>query len=693
MAVLETIRTKIGWLITILIAVALLSFIVDFNSLSSAINSTSSKYAVGEINGKNISYKDFQEQVQYQTTISEILSGGAASSDETQKQIRDAAWQHFIDQNLFIKNAKEAGLEIGKDEMVDLTYGENISPIIQYNPVFMQNGQFDKENVSQFVKNLDADASGNSRLFWNYIQNEVLTKQYYTKYGSLFSATSFANPLVLQDAIEGNNTSATVDIVAVPYGYKTDTTITVSQDEIKKYYKEHKKQFKQVEGRDIKYAYFEIVPSEADINKASEEIQKVYDEFAATENMKNFIMRNSEQSYSENYYKAGELNAVNKEINDFVFETKGEVSPIVKDGNSYLAARVIDTKVLPDSVFVRHILIQNNKELADSLFADLTAGKTPFSQLAAVYSADQNTAVANPGDIGWMTQTYMIPGMEKVMFADINKPFVLDTRYGRHIVEVTKKTAGIEKKQIAILKKTAIPSKATMNEYYSKANVLATAAAGNLDSLIAAAKRSNIYLFDKKITEATDNYNGATHAKEITRWAFDNKAGKASNVISVNQNYLFVVGVTACHKAGYAKVEEAAATIKNTLYNQKKADKTLAEVKEKIEGCTTIEAVAQALGTTVTTSENVTFSSLTQRDNEPAILGAVAGAEQGKIAGPVKGSFAVYVVCVKDRATNAFYTEDDAKSLEDRKSRYNAQMIIPAMLESSDSEDNRERFY
>ena len=64
MASLETIRTKMGWLISILIFVALLSFIVDFNSLSSALNSTSSKYAVGKVDGKKVQYKDFQEQVE-----------------------------------------------------------------------------------------------------------------------------------------------------------------------------------------------------------------------------------------------------------------------------------------------------------------------------------------------------------------------------------------------------------------------------------------------------------------------------------------------------------------------------------------------------------------------------------------------------------------------------------------------------
>ena len=87
MAVLETIRVKFGVLITVLIALALLSFIVDFNSLSSALNSTSSKYAVGKIDGKKIPYKDFQEQVEYQTRIAELVSGNQASSEQGQQPV------------------------------------------------------------------------------------------------------------------------------------------------------------------------------------------------------------------------------------------------------------------------------------------------------------------------------------------------------------------------------------------------------------------------------------------------------------------------------------------------------------------------------------------------------------------------------------------------------------------------------
>ena len=80
MAVLETIRVKFGIVITVLIAVALLSFIIDPTTLQSVSSSMSSKYDVGNIDGKAISYNDFQAEVDKFTTINEISTGSSAKN-------------------------------------------------------------------------------------------------------------------------------------------------------------------------------------------------------------------------------------------------------------------------------------------------------------------------------------------------------------------------------------------------------------------------------------------------------------------------------------------------------------------------------------------------------------------------------------------------------------------------------------
>ncbi len=145
MAVLEKIRVKFGVLITVVIALALLSFIIDPNTLQSVSDSMSSKYDVGEINGKSISYQDFQNDIEEFTTINEIISGGAVQSEQQQEMIRNAAWQSLVDRYLFIKNARAAGIEVGEAEMLNLTTGDMVSPIIAQNPVFCdENGNFSK---------------------------------------------------------------------------------------------------------------------------------------------------------------------------------------------------------------------------------------------------------------------------------------------------------------------------------------------------------------------------------------------------------------------------------------------------------------------------------------------------------------------------------------------------------------------
>ena len=689
MAVLETIRVKFGVLITVLIALALLSFIVDFNSLSSALNSTSSKYAVGKIDGKKIPYKDFQEQVEYQTKIAELVSGNQASSEQGQQQIRQASWQHFVDQNLFLKNASAAGIEVGKDEIFALTTGELDSPVMQYSPVFA--GNVNIEAVQAFTSGIDEDQSGNSRLYWDYLQHQVAVQQYYAKYASLFTASSLFNNVTMQNTLLENNTTSTVEAVTVNFPFQKDSTITVSSSEIKKYYSSHKEEYKQKANRDIVYALFEVEPSEDDFSAAEEALEEVYDEFAGASNVKNFLMRNSDQALANYYYKEGELRSISPEIDDFVFSGKKGVSPIIKADESYYAVKVVDTKSLPERVFVRHILVDSDS-LANVVLSQLRKNPSEFTSLAIEYSYDHNPNVAQPGDLGWMNQSNMIPGMESVLEAAVNKPFILNTRYGVHVVLVTERVDVATRKQVAFLKKTAVPSKATMNKFYSKANELASSAAGKLEKLEAAAKEQGVYLRPMNINEGTSNYASVSRAKEVTRWAFEAKKGEVSNVITVNQNYLFVVGVKESHKEGYKKVEEVKAGIESILYSQKLADKVAAEVASKIEGCTTMEEVGAALDQTPYTAENVSFAAM-GGEYEPAFIGAASSAEQGKIAGPVKGSRGVYVLQVKERTEGSHFTEEDAKAQAAQKVQYESQMIVPVMLEQTGSVDNRERFY
>ena len=134
MAVLEKIRVKLGILITVLIAVALLSFIIDPTTLETTLSYFSSKYDVGKIDGKKVRYNEFQQQVDYYTNIYTLTSGSQSVSEEAMQTINETAWQNLISQWYIIPEMQKAGIMVGEDELVDLSQGKEISPILANDP-------------------------------------------------------------------------------------------------------------------------------------------------------------------------------------------------------------------------------------------------------------------------------------------------------------------------------------------------------------------------------------------------------------------------------------------------------------------------------------------------------------------------------------------------------------------------------
>lgn len=694
MAILQKTREKAGMAVSIIIALALLSFIIDPQTLETAFNAMSSRNDVGVINGKTISYLDFQQDVDKFTTINEMVTGSSAQSEQQQEQVRNAAWQSLLDRYLFVKNAKAAGIRVGEEEMKNLLAGDMISPVVSQNPAFMdESGNFSKDALQNLINNISQDQTGRLKEYWNYIQNTVYTQQFYAKYGSLFTNSNFQNPLMLRRAIAENNNTTNVDFVMVP-NYGMDTTVKVSGDEVRKYYESHKNMFKQNASRDMEYVVFEVKPSEADINATNEAIGKVYDEFSTTDNMKSFLARNSEKGLNEYWYKAGELSTVNSGISEFVDANAQGTSPIVSDNNVFYAARIMATAQIPDSVYVRHILLQGATETkADSLLNVLVKGEN-FSNVAASYSADTRSAAdGEQGNVGWMTQTYMIPGFESVLTAQVGKPYIVKTQYGTHIVEVAKRTAPVAKKQVAILEKTALASGETFNSYYAQASKFSKIAAGKYNNYKAAVDSMGLYSHPMKVTEATSSYGSISQAKEVTRWVFDNKVGKVSEIITVNNNYLFVATVTGIHKEGIAKIDEVKEAIRQQLYAQKASEKAAADIAQKIQGISNLQAIADTLHSSVSTGVDVRFASLAGQGLDPKFIGAASVAPEGKICGPVAGTIGTYIFKVNSRDTGSFYTEDDARNAATQMNNYTTQMILPVMMMESDVRDHRARFY
>lgn len=396
MAVLEKIRVKFGLGATIIIALGLLSFIISPDDLERAFQSMSSKYDVGKVGSKSISYDDFKADVDNLTH----LTGQSSLNAQQQEEIRDMAWQKIIYKYLFIKNAEKAGIRLGEDEKVALTTGSMVSPMISRNALFFdEDGNFSTDRVVDIGQ--ASKTNPQLRLFWENLLNDIYNQQYLYKYSSLFASADVATPLAIRKAIEENNTTNEVEFIMVPYGYDQDSTIVVSDAEVKEYYNNHKKFFRQIESRDIEYVVFETNPSAKDIESVKDYVGRVYNEFTTTDNVKACLNKNrSEIAYDEDHwYTEYELKSINSELADFVDKNgEGAVSDVIQSGAKFYFAKVMGVKAEKDQAPVKQVAIfqmtaQPGSETSNSVYQQATN----FAAAARGGLADYRKAVDTLG--------------------------------------------------------------------------------------------------------------------------------------------------------------------------------------------------------------------------------------------------------------------------------------------------------
>ena len=284
MAVLETIRVKFGVVITVLIAVALLSFIIDPSTLQQVWYSVTAKTNVGQIDSKSISYEEFQKEVDKLTSLY------GARGQEQQQEMNNLAWQALVNKYLFIRNANKAGINVSDDEMVSIISGNILSPVLSQNPYFVdENGVFSVDRVIEMSKYAASDESGQVKAFWNFVQNEVKNEMYYSKYLSLLNQSNFNNPLMAANQIAESNNTFDVEFVMVPFG-AADTSVVVTEEEVKAYYTAHQDLFPCIETRDLHYIVVDV--EEATEDAEYEKLDSVLNNVNGVENFRKAAMEN-----------------------------------------------------------------------------------------------------------------------------------------------------------------------------------------------------------------------------------------------------------------------------------------------------------------------------------------------------------------------------------------------------------------
>lgn len=673
MAVLEKIRVRMGIFISVIIGLALISFIIDANTLRSVTSMFSSKNDVGKINGKSISYQDFAKKQDYYAQMHSLLTGSTSLSEQMQDQVREQAWQDFFKEDVLYPQYEKCGIEVSDKELLDLTQGRYISPVLTQDPVFFgENGTFSRANVLAFIKSIGSE-TGDVRVratYWKYCEDRMRDAQLLEKYMALLSQSNYTNSLELKRRVADRNTTVDINYVAQAIGFAPDSTIVVSEADARSYYKKHEKEFEQETSRDIEFVAFPIEPSAEDLRLAEEKINQIYTEFGNVKvaDLGAFVSRNSDIPFNGRYYKKGELPAT---LDSFAFKAVSkDILPVYRDDNSFYTARIVNSRMMPDSVQARHILIQDRDKKQAELRADtvmsMLRGGANFEYVAQLYSADQ---VANKkgGDLGWFKQGSMIKAFEDTCFVvPKNKLIKVETPYGWHVVEVTDRSPEERKVQLAVIEKTAHPGKNTYQSIFTKASDLSATSENQRVKFEEAAKQSKYMItpgYSLKEGQKTMTVLPNTNTRELVQWAYGAKIGDVSPVITLD-NYFVVASVVVARERGIAPFEQVKTEIETVLQHEQRAEKVAQKMRDAMGG--TIETVAEKMKKTVDVASDISFNSrsIAGIGMEPKLQGAVAGAPENMLVGPVKGNMAVYVFSITRRHTAEVYTAAEEKMRE-----------------------------
>ncbi len=644
MASLQTLRNKGGVIVAVVIGLALLSFILG-DMLSSGSTLFGSSNDVGKINGTTITAEQYNQQINTLSEVVKVTTGSETISEEQSEVIQQQAWEQLITQYAVAPELNEIGLSVGVDEMAELITGRYVSPSVQQLFTDPQTGLFEPALVRQFVQNISADPTGRLQLFWDNLQSDIASQTQLMKYKTLIDKGAYVTSQQADFLADMESSSVNISFVAQKMSAVADSTIEVSNSEIKKYYEANKEAFNRNAARSIEYVVFEALPSVEDYKEAEKYISKLKEEFEGATNVEQFVSLNSFSPFDTRYYKEGELEAG---LNEFAFSaSSNDIYAPEMASDEFVLARISDVKELPDSLNFSHILFApNQKATADSLLNAIKSGSTTFAAAAAEFSMDSQTASLE-GSYGTI-DPQMLPAelSKEVLAMNSGELKLIELPNSIHITKVSG-IKGIGKKvQLGTIKYKVEPSEATRAIAFNRAANFANGAPKTGFN-----KLAQDSLLSKRVVTLTANQRelqGYENSREVVRWAFNNEMGASSEVMEFGDSFL-VLSLATIQEEGIAPYEAAAAQIKLILMNEKKGEMLAKNMAGK-----SVDALATELGVTPTVGSDITFTTYIAPEVgfDPAFAGGVVGLAQSTSPKPIVGLAAVYVAKVDDVASN-----------------------------------------
>jgi peptidyl-prolyl cis-trans isomerase D len=734
MSVIQKIRDKYARLAVIAIAVALTGFILtDYISGRSRTLFSGSSTTLGKVDGTKIDQAEFEKKVQVQEQ-NEKAQGRAETGEAGRQQIISQLWDQEVNQILLKEEFEKLGMLVGAKEMNDMLYGADPH---QYAKQYLGNpntGQYDPSQAAQIIAQIKRGKNAEQKNQLDQLLEAMKQDRLLQKYKNLVAGSVHFPKWYLEKQNAENSLLGKISYVNIPYTTISDTAkdVVITDKEIEDYINKNKDQYKQEnETRTIEYILFSAAPNSGDSAKTKKDVEDLKKGFADTKEAEAFLVKNGSAMPANSVYVA--KSTIRVPAKDSIFKlSKEEVYGPYLDGGSYVLAKLLDIKDLPDSVKARHILIQtSNPQSGQQLVEDSVAKKridsialaikngARFDSLATKLSDDKGSATKG-GLLSTTNSEYFAQGQmvqafnDSCFFGKKGERKIVKTEYGYHLIEILDQKNFEPHYKVAYFGKRIDASDQTDQDAQNAAMQFVGESRdlksfdANFDKNLKA--KGNQKLFAPNIGSHAFDIPGIGVSRKFIKSIFAANKGEVIQAERIGDNYVAAV-VTEIDKAGEMTVTQARPGIEIILRNKKKAE----VIKKKIGTVASLDSVASAMNQKIQKADSLRFNS---RENSPLafeykLIGAAFNpANNGKIINePIDGVYGIYIIRVNNVSATAVENADinaTRKSLENQErmkillgaqgnpyGAYNQREFDPAAIlkKAATIKDNRDKFY
>lgn len=705
MATLEKIRRRAGILVMGIIGLAMLGFILgDFNIRPSN--------KVAEINGKTYGVEDYRNEQQTLLNFYK-MNYGQNLDPQLEQQVEDETWRRMVRNSVMGKSYQQLGIEVSDDELKAMVAGDQAAglagagavafnephPIVRQMFTNPETGEFNRYVMMNYFNSLDREEYAQEKERWIFIENEIVDERMNQKYINMISKGLRPSSLDIEDYFLENGKRVDFSYVAKNFSTVSDEEISITEADLKDYYKRNLERYKSDESRTIEYVVFDVVASDIDDANSKLWTEQTKNEFLRTEKDKliQYVNSVSDEPFDTKFYSVSEVSPLLRD--SLLTKPENEVFGPYFEDDSYKLTRIHDTQARPDSVRARHILIgysvvgdvKRAEEIADSLKTVIDNGGN-FNDIAREYSADESNRNIG-GDLGWFAEGVMETPFNNACFENKTGEVVMaSTRYGVHIIKIENQSRRVDKIQFATIVHNVFPSNETDQEFYNRA-VKFRGKATNLAKFEEQAKE---YGLDPRIvpdiSKDQRTIPGLGSPVNIIGWAFNAEKGAVSSIFEVDDKYI-VAALTEVKEDGHSDFESVKTEIELAVQKEKKGKVIIATMQEDLKNSTDLESFAAAQNLQIQEASQVMFANtyVSGIGLEPFVVGAAMELPLETLAGPYVGENSVFVLTVTNREE-----ADAGASMAPTKSRldYSLQSrstydAYNAMLDKADITDNR----